>query len=607
MSATLHSLIAAGAAAHHPALLALGRAPLPYPALLDQIAHTGHALRAAGVQPGDRAALVLPNGPDAATAFLGAACAAAAAPLNPAYRAAEFDFYLGDLDAKALIVQQGVDTPAREVALARGIPLLELTPQAAAGSFTLSAGGARREAARPPRHADSLGYAQPADTALVLHTSGTTARPKIVPLTHANLAASARNIAHTLALSSADRCLNVMPLFHIHGLAAALLASLSAGASVVCTPGFQSADFFGWLDEFRPSWYTAVPTMHQSILIRAASHAAAIARAPLRFVRSSSAPLPPLVMAGLQAAFGCPVIEAYGMTEAAHQMASNPLDGARKPGSVGLPAGPAMAIMAQDAPTLLPPGSVGEIVIRGANVTPGYAANPAANAQAFTDGWFRTGDQGYTDADGYFFITGRIKEIINRGGEKIAPREVDEALLDHPAVAQAVAFAVPHPELGEEVAAAVVLRDASVTASDLRHFAAKTLADFKIPRKILIVDEIPKGATGKVQRIGLAEKLGLTGPSAPPAPHGDAPPPEDLVPPGNPVEAFLLDIWREVLKVDNISVTRRFLEAGGDSLTAVQLVSRVRTALGIELSLVDFFDAPTIRAQAQVVEARLLG
>ncbi|RUW22584.1 AMP-binding protein, partial [Mesorhizobium sp. M4B.F.Ca.ET.013.02.1.1] len=335
-------------------------------------------------------------------------------------------------------------------------------------------------------------------------------RPKLVPLSHANVAASARHIGATLGLSADDRCLNIMPLFHIHGLIAAVLSSLAAGGSIYCTPGFNALRFFQWLSDARPSWYTAVPTMHQAILPRAARNPDVLAAASLRFIRSSSASLPAQVMAELEATFGCPVIEAYGMTEAAHQMASNRLPpGLRKPGSVGAAGGPEVAVMALDG-RLMQAGETGEIVIRGPNVTLGYEKNPDANATAFAHGWFHTGDQGVLDEDGYLRVTGRLKEIINRGGEKISPLEVDDVLMDHPAVVQVVTFAMPHDKLGEEVAAAVVLREGmSASESDIRAHAATRLADFKVPRKILILDEIPKGATGKLQRIGLAAKLGL--------------------------------------------------------------------------------------------------
>jgi acyl-CoA synthetase (AMP-forming)/AMP-acid ligase II len=303
--------------------------------------------------------------------------------------------------------------------------------------------------------------------------------------------------------------MNIMPLFHIHGLEAALLATLHAGGSVVCCPGFVAPKFLEWIEQFEPTWYTAVPTMHQSIASRARSQGIPANR--LRFIRSCSSALPPSLMQELEDLFRVPVVEAYGMTEAAHQMASNPLP--PRPhfaGSVGIAAGPEIAIM-DEAGTLLPPGALGEIVIRGRNVTAGYENNPSANATAFTGGWFRTGDQGVLDDQGYLRLTGRLKEIINRGGEKISPLEVDAVLMDHPAVQQVVTFGMPHPKLGEEVAAAVVLRDGQkLDERTLRDFAAARLAPFKVPRRVVFLAEIPKGATGKLQRIGLAERLGLT-------------------------------------------------------------------------------------------------
>ncbi len=260
-----------------------------------------------------------------------------------------------------------------------------------------------------------------------------------------------------------------------------------------------------------PTWYSAVPTMHQAILARAARNPDAVRHHALRFIRSSSASLPPVVMAEMESTFGVPVVESYGMTEAAHQMASNPLPpGVRKPGSVGLAAGPEIALLGPEGDQLTP-NTVGEVVIRGPNVTSGYLERPDANAEAFADGWFRTGDLGYLDDDGYLFLVGRIKEIVNRGGEKISPREVDEALLAHPDVVQAVAFAVPHPRLGEDLAAAVVAAEGATPApEELRRFVAERVAAFKVPRTVLVVDEIPKGPTGKLQRIGLAQQLGLT-------------------------------------------------------------------------------------------------
>lgn len=488
-----------------PAIGAPERRTLTFGELRRLIAETTTALNGMGIGRGDRVGIVLPNGPEMAAAFVAIASAATTAPLNPAYRVDEFEFYLGDLEAKALVVASAGSAAAEQAAQRLNIPIvrLEVPAGAPAGSFTLS-GMAKGIATSP-------GATLPTETALVLHTSGTTSRPKIVPLSGANVAASARNIRKTLQLTPQDRCVNIMPLFHIHGLIAAVMASLSAGASVVCTPGFNALKFFQWLDEATPTWYTAVPTMHQAILARAPRNAESVARTALRFVRSSSSSLPPQVMGELEAVFRAPVIESYGMTEATHQMASNPLPpGARKPGSVGIGAGPEMAILAPDG-RVCSPGEVGEICIRGDNVTVGYEKNPNANAEAFAFGWFHTGDQGMVDEDGYYSITGRLKEIINRGGEKISPREVDEVIMDHPAVAQVVTFAMPHAKLGDEVAAVVVLRDGQTASErDIRDFCATRLADFKVPRKILFLDEIPKGATGKLQRIGLAKKLGLT-------------------------------------------------------------------------------------------------
>ena len=482
--------------------------PLSYAGLHQLVVQTVAKLNALGIGRGDRVGIVLPNCPEMATAFVAVASACTAAPLNMAYRADEFEFYLNDLNAKALIVATGSDTPARAVAAKLGVAVLELDahPELGAGHFEL------KGVALADQAAGNGGMAHTGDIALILHTSGTTSRPKIVPLSHRNVCASARNISATLKLTQADRELHIMPLFHIHGLIAGVLAPMAVGSQIFCTPGFNALKFFGWMKECKPTWYTAVPTMHQTILSRAAGNVDVIKANPLRFLRSSSSSMPTQVIAELEKVFNAPLIESYGMTEAAHQMSSNPLPPAKRiPGSVGLAAGPDVGIMDLQG-NLLAAGEIGEIVIRGENVTAGYENNDKANAEAFTHGWFRTGDQGTLTEDGYLTLTGRLKEIINRGGEKISPREVDEVLMDHPAVLQVVTFAMPHPKLGEDVAAAVVLREnMTLTERELRDFAATKLADFKVPKKVLFLSEIPKGATGKLQRIGLAEKLGLTG------------------------------------------------------------------------------------------------
>jgi acetyltransferase-like isoleucine patch superfamily enzyme/acyl carrier protein len=416
-----------------------------------------------------------------------------------------------------------------------------------------------------------------------------------VPLTQCNLSTSARNIARTLQLGPQDRCQNIMPLFHIHGLIGALLSSMSAGASVVCTPGLDVDKFFAWLDEFQPSWYSAVPTMHQAVLTRTAQHQELLARRPLRFIRSSSASLPPPVMAELERVFGTQVIEAYGMTEASHQMTSNPLaPSPRKPGSVGMAAGPDVAVMDAEG-NLLPAGEIGEVVIRGGNVTRGYQNNEAANQTAFTNGWFRTGDQGRFDEEGYLFLSGRLKELINRGGEKIAPREVDDVLLAHPGVAQALTFAVPHPTLGEDVAAAIVAKSKDVTAAELRAYAAERLAEFKVPAQIVIVDEIPKGPTGKPQRIGLADKL---------ADKLAENRRVNYVAARTPVERQLVEIWRTLLKNDEFGVRDNFYIIGGDSLATAVLLTEIESRFGKPVPVDVFLEAPTIETLAAYLDGQ---
>jgi acyl-CoA synthetase (AMP-forming)/AMP-acid ligase II len=519
------------------AIQAPNRNDLTYRQLDTQVSTSLGALRSLGIARNDPIAVVLPNGPEMATAFLSISSAATCAPLNPAYRQAEFEFYLSDLSAKAIVIDTNIDSPVRDIASSMSIPIIELEPlhEFPAGSFKLHGKSSSNKIEE--------GAAAPEDVALVLHTSGTTSKPKIVPLTHHNLCYSANNIRESLNLVQVDRCLNIMPLFHIHGLMAAILATITSGASVICTPGFYAPSFFRWVQEFNPTWYTAVPTMHQAILSRSNENRGIIEDAQLRFIRSCSASLPPKVMAELEGTFQAPVIEAYGMTEASHQMTSNPLPpGAQKPGSVGIPTGVEVAIMAEEHDRLVEEGLVGEIVIRGNNVTAGYANNPEANDVAFTGEWFRTGDQGQIDSDGYLFLTGRIKEIINRGGEKISPREIDEVLMDHPLVSQAVTFAIPDHLLGEDVAAVVSINDKNISERDLRQFANTRLSYFKVPRRIVIVDEIPLGPTGKLQRIGLAEKLGLDD-------EGQKTVVEqtEFVPPRNPVEEAITTIWIEVL------------------------------------------------------------
>lgn len=570
------------------AIVGLEHPSLTYGALAAHMDETVHLLNEMGIGRNDRVAIVLPNGPEMAAAFLSVSSCATCAPLNPAYRAGEFEFFLKDLNAKALIVQKGVISPVRTVAQKMCVPIIEVSGQKGEADITFKLLG---EINAP---SENSGYAHSDDTALVLHTSGTTSRPKIVPLTHGNLCISAGNIQKSLALSGTDICLNVMPLFHIHGLVGAVLSTLAAGGKVMCSPGFDVSCFFSWLAEFSPTWYTAVPTMHQAILSRHVSDREMATPSSLRFIRSCSSPLPPGVFKDLESTFQVPVIESYGMTEAAHQMTSNPLPpGIQKIGSVGPSAGPCVRIM-DETGRMLPPGDIGEIVIQGENVTPGYENNSSANQTSYINGWFRTGDQGFLDSDGYLFITGRIKEIINRAGEKIAPREVDEVLLEHPSVAQAVTFAVPHKTIGEDVAAAVVLREnTTVSQKELRVHAFNRLADFKVPSQIIFVDTIPKGATGKIQRIGLAEKLASELKT-------------EFAPPDNSISETVAGIWKAILNTDPIGLHDNYFFLGGDSLLAVQVMSRIREAFLIDLPVGTLFRGPTVEEQARAVEEMLL-
>ena len=477
---------------------------LSYSDLRLMVLNIGEQLSWLGISSGDAVGIVTPNGPEAATVFIAIASFATAAPLNPSYTKDEFKFYLEDLSAKILIVTENGNTNAIAAANELGIKILIMRLQELPGDFLLTFDGVILKKSPAKKNLSN-------DISLVLHTSGTTSRPKIVPLTSDNISVSARNIARTLKLTDQDCYLNIMPLFHIHGLIAGVLATLESGGSMFCSLGFDALRFFSLLDDLKPTWFSAVPTMHQAILSRAERNKTVVENSRLKFIRSSSASLPIVVFEELEAVFKCPVIEAYGMTEAAHQMTSNPLPPLkRKPGSVGLPSGPAVEILTSGG-KVLGPNQIGEIAIKGANVTKGYQNNPKANQENFTNGWFRTGDQGQIDDEGFLTIKGRLKEIINRGGEKISPKEIDEVLLQHSNISQAVTFAIPHKKLGEDIGAAVVLVDPTKTnETDIKEFLKVQIANFKIPRRIVFLDEIPKGSTGKIQRIGLAEKLGLT-------------------------------------------------------------------------------------------------
>jgi acyl-CoA synthetase (AMP-forming)/AMP-acid ligase II len=480
---------------NHAALILTDR-EITYQRLGEQIDQTAEQLRRLGFRQGDRIGLAFPNGLEMIVTFLAASTVGTAAPLNPAYTRDEFKFYLEDTTARGLIVPRDGADEARAAAQEIGVAVIDCATDEN-GRLQLSSNEALRTTGD-----DAKGLE---DIALILHTSGTTSRPKRVPLAHQNLITSARNVAHTYQLTAGDVSLCVMPLFHVHGLVASTLATFATGGTVVVPPKFNPLTFWSTVREHRATWYSAVPTIHQVLVTRSKGNRPAVAE-PLRFIRSCSASLAPQLMSDMETIFGAPVLEAYGMTEAAHQMASNPLPPeTRKPGSVGCGTKVEIAIL-DEAGNQQAPGTVGEVSIKGPNVFAGYEGNPSANAESFSNGWFRTGDQGQLDSEGYLTLVGRIKELINRGGEKISPREIDETLLTHPAVAEACCFGIPDRVYGEGVAAAVVLKD-NATEKDLIAHCRSALSDFKCPTTIYIMDAIPRTVTGKIQRRNVAAAI----------------------------------------------------------------------------------------------------
>ncbi len=466
---------------------------ITYQSLRDQVMAMAEALAGAGIRPGDRVASVLPNGPATIVTFLAASISGTAAPLNPAYKFEEFCFYLEDTNARVLLAPPDGAEEARRAAEHMKIPVY---------SVETDARGVVRMVGSPKKGTISMPKAD--DIALVLHTSGSTGRPKRVPLKHRNLAISTGNIVETYKLTPEDISLCVMPLFHVHGLVASTLSTFRTGGTVVVPEKFNPMSFWRTVRDYKLTWYSCVPTIHQLSVARLNERPQGVES--LRFVRSCSSALSPTLMQKIEDLIGVPVLEAYGMTEASHQMCSNPLPPRpHKGGSVGPGTGVQVSIM-DEAGNHLPSGELGEVVIKGPNVIEGYENNPEANAKSFTNGWFRTGDRGMIDSDGYLHLKARIKELINRGGEKIAPLEIDEVLLTHPSVAEAVAFGMPHPTWGEEVAVAVVLKEPQNEGALIEH-CKKHLADFKVPKKVVIVDKIPRTATGKIQRRAVAEAL----------------------------------------------------------------------------------------------------
>ncbi len=580
-----------------PAILSPEKEAISYRSLISDIQVIALQLTRMGFRPGDRLAVVLPNGPEMATAFLAISAVCTCAPLNPSLKYDDYKFSYEDLHIKALVIAKRMVNDSRRAAIDQNIPVIDLEPDPlTAGRFTLTHNTSVDESINEPV------FAAIDDIALVLQTSGTTSRPKIVPLTHRNIYYSVHNIIDSYKLTPDDRCLNMMPLFHIHGLIGAVAASLVAGSSVICAPGFSPQHILDWFSSLAPTWYTAVPTILQAVLDQVIRQPEIALNAKLRFIRSCSSPLAPQLAKDLEKMFSTPVLEAYGMTEATHQIASNPLPpGMRKFGSVGKATGTSrISIRDGDGKPVLV-NTLGEICIQGENVTSGYENNSKANADSMRNGWLSTGDQGHLDDDGYLFIQGRLKELINRAGEKISPREIEEILQQHPAVKQAVAFAVPHPSLGEDIAVAIVLKPGKdATRREIQSFAINKLADFKVPRSIVFVTEIPKGATGKVQRIGLDLKLKKE------LENAAAQEKSGIYIPRSEIEEKIQSIWSQVLDKRPIGLQDDFLSLGVDSIKIAQILMLVQKEFDVNISLKEFYFLPTIELMAENVKNCLI-
>lgn len=584
----------AAASPDAPALVAEGRPPLSYGALVALMDRFQQGLNGMGLGRQDRIAIVHPSNTGMAAIVMGVWSCATAAPMNPEFTVGEFTIHMRDLGVKAVVVAADVETPARAAALHLGLPVIEIESldDEAAGMVEIRPGPVG-EAAQP-------GPAQSLDLALVLTTSGTTSRSKIVPVRHRQLSAMSDYAARLFELTPEDRCLNLMPLFHGHGLYSSLAGTLCSGGSLINLPDFSSEAFFRMLVTLRPTWYSGSYTFHHTICAQAANYRTEIGQAHLRFSRTASGHLDAEIADELETVLGVPVIQTYSMTETGRISGSPQPPKVRKRGTVGISAGGEIAVIDPDG-TALPTGQRGEIVARGPHVFEGYENDPEANADAFIDGWFRTGDEGVLDEDGYLTLTGRIKEFINRGGEKIAPAEVDEALMRHPDVVTAVAFPLPHVTLGQDVAAAVVpAKGAALTDEVLNDHLRGRITDFKLPRRYVFVDEIPKGPTGKFERRKLASVFGLI---------REAPKADALVgvaeQRATPLEAKLRRLWAETLGLESVGLDVDFFTLGGDSLQAVDLFLRIEQELDRKLPRSVLFEAETVAKMAHHIDGSI--
>jgi len=558
---------------------------MTYGQLYAQVSGTVGTLNAAGFKRNDRIIVSLPNGAMAAAASVALTSGFTVIPINPNQTLSEYERYLPDLGAKAIVLESGVESAARKVAEGMGIESIELSGIGGkiAGAFSLAGlGGGRAE----PE------FARPEDLANVMLTSGTTAKPKRVPWTHSNIFWGMHLGASGSYYKQVDRNLILSPLFHGAGISA-LYRCLYTGSTAICAKAFQPAEFFDLLDRTRPLSFFATPTMHKSIIEMAGRNKEIISRSSLRRITAASASFPVKTLRELENTFGVSVSETYAMTEVG-LVGRRPRNLGRDKTGVVEPLLEFRIIDGAGDP--VPVGELGEIAIRGPSVFGGYEDDPEENARVFIKGWFRTGDLGRLDGEGNIHLCGRVKEMINRGGEKVAPAEIDEVLLEHPAVREAAAFPVPHPKLGEDVGVAVVLKDGStVSEADLRAFVSERLAFFKVPARLVFVKEIPKTATGKPSRVGMAERLGVTSAVTERAEY-EAPRTE--------TERRLVELLRKVFGEEKVGIKDNFFDLGGFSLMAVKLFIEIEREFGVRLPLSTLFQCPTVGGLAALLGSK---
>lgn len=580
-----------------PAVFSPDAAAISYSALFETAKAVTASFRAIGIEYRNRVAVVLPNGPELAAVLISVAAGAVCVPLNIKLSDDDWHRHLQELKVDALLTVHGVAPAAVQAASELHLEVIE-----AQSLDQIQIGALDSTGTIPSDPLDKM--AKLDDDAFVLPTSGTTAWPKSVPLTHTNICHSMRNTGVSLELSGKDILLCPLPLHHAHGLISGLMATIGAGAGIVVMRSFVAVDFFDLMRRYEPTWYTAVPAIHQAIVSVAPEYECVIREHSLRLIRSASATLPKTVLTRLSDFFDVPILETYGMTEAASQIASNPLPpGVRKTGSVGIATGQDVIVL-DDNGTPLPTGQAGEIALRGPNQSRGYDEVVPVRSSPWKDGWFRTGDLGFIDEDGYVFIRGRVKEVINRGGENIVPMKVEEALLAHEFLQEAVVFSVPHERLGEDVGAAVVLRPgSSLSVRDLRLFTLQngSLRHSEVPKTLIFVDSIPKSQTGKVQRNNMAMQLGLTDDRSQTSQATGSLEAAPLT----TMEARLSKIWCDELGVERVGRNDDFFFLGGDSLVAVRVSLRMLDDFGIPVSLRQIFESPTIGDLADAVEKKL--